>query len=279
MTNHGATEPANKNNNNQNDNQRTHHLIYEGFAVIGAVATFVSIWPNSHLHALFLLAAALSLVSTYEIINSGRPKHFISLATASFFWAAFLAYKAIGPNSIPNIEVVGSLQPGNDPTPPNACDNPNVGAHLEDAPPVSHPPFALTIMIGGNVVARTHPGKFEALRIGQCSIISMEQNEKGIWVDADLNDETGKLIARITNNELHVMTGGRVFLNREDLSTLTIKNDQNDELLYVHYLNRGVVQVGGTFGCPGHVPVTVKENNFFKENCFYDIDAPALYVP
>jgi hypothetical protein len=160
------------------------------------------------------------------------------------------------------IEQEGTLQPGDDPTPPNPCDT----MHPE------HASQGTRILIGDNSIW-TPFSKFTALRVGHCDVVGIEQTRQGAKIDASLYDVWGDLIARITDGDFHVLTGKNVNLSRRgDLSILVITDAAGKELLYVHYLNRTTFRIRGFFGCPGHAIVAIQDGpiagSFFSESCF-----------
>jgi hypothetical protein len=181
--------------------------------------------------------------------------------TASLAIIAGAIYWFVGPIVIPDVEVIGSLQPGNSPTPPNVCG------------PGPFPDNAIAVLIGDNALVHLGAGKFRALAIGECDAISMEQTSAGVRVYADLYDANGKLVARIANGEIHTMTGENVRQERNgDLSVLIIKDRHGSELLNIRYLNPKTIQVRGIFGCPGHPPVIVRDQQpvpglFIRGSC------------
>ena len=180
---------------------------------------------------------------------------------------AGVVYAIVGGVRVPEVEITGLLEPGNDPTPPNGCDpRPNL------PPEMRLPPDALKVLIGDNGIAHSGMGRFTALRIGQCDVLGMERTSAGIGVYADLFDADGRHIAAVTNNALHVLTGETISMSRRgDLSTLVVTKagwpwwiswllgNGDAELLYVHYLNPTTVQARGIFGCSMHKLITVTD--------------------
>jgi hypothetical protein len=156
-------------------------------------------------------------------------------------------------------EVHGRLQPGNEPTPPNAC----------SGSPGAEP---MKVLIGGNAFVKDGFGKLTALKVGTCEALSMERTPQGISVNADLYHQSGQFAARIRNNEITALNG-ETFTTRltRDSNTLTVKDSRGVELLYVRYINPLTLRMRGIFGCPGHQPVPVNDNGipggFMTGNC------------
>jgi hypothetical protein len=166
--------------------------------------------------------------------------------------------------TVKEAEVVGTLQPGKEPTPPNGCSG---------APRQMVPADALRILIGSNAFFQSGFGKITAIEIGKdpnaCQVLTIERTPDGIKVGAELYSEDGKLIARITNNEFHAINGNNSFVKRQnDLSTLVVKSRTTrfwfwtieNELLFVHYLNPTTIRARGLFGCPGHKSVAFTDS-------------------
>jgi hypothetical protein len=250
-----GTKGGNTPNDNHDKSKKRYHWVYvAGWCLFSAFIDFAFLWPESHFWALLALAAALSLPAIYQLTVLGVSARWVVSSVASLFAASLCVYWVVGPIRIPYIEMIGSLQPGNKPTPSNGCDRPR--------PPgfPNIPGDALKILIGDNAFVLTGAVKFTVLQIGQCPVLSMERNESGIWFNADVYDKDGRLVARVVNNETHIMTGENVSDDRHgDLTVLVVKSKE-DELLYVRYLNPTTVQARGVFGCPGHQPVIVRDN-------------------
>lgn len=228
-----------------------------------------NVWPDSHGWALFSGALGTCAVLLIEL-----PLKWWGAVSAVICVGAGIAYWFVGPATVPEIEVVGTLQPGNDPTPINGCDGMQplgtypIGNQYSD-------PNWVKILIGNNAIAASGMRKIIALQIGRCDVLSFERKPEGISVDADLYNASGRLVARIANNRIDVLTGNNVRLTRGDLSTLLLKDEGGDELLYVRFMNPATVKVRGMFGCPGHLPIRVKDNEpisgiFMQNSCLVD---------
>lgn len=214
-----------------------------------------AIWPESHLKALFAAVFGTAVVLLIEL-----PWRWWAASTTALAIIAMIVYFVIGPVIVPDVEVTGLLQAGGEPTPPNGCDRTPYGIP-------ALPPDTLKVLFGNNAVAHTGQGKFTALQIAQCPVLAMERTASGIGVFADLYDAKGKLIARVTNNQIHVLTGEHVSLDRRgDLSTLIVTDGAGAELLHVRYLNETAIKVRGVFGCPGHTLVRTPEM-FINNSC------------
>jgi hypothetical protein len=158
-------------------------------------------------------------------------------------------------------EVSGRLQAANDPTPPNGCDTSPI------------PGDAMKVLIGNNAVANMGFGKFTTLKIGNCEVLSLERTSQGVFVNADFFDGTDNP-ARIRNNEIVALNGENYTARQtRDLSTVIVKDKRGQELLYVRFINPNTVRVRGVFGCAGHRPVLVTDDQpipgvFMSNSCF-----------
>ena len=123
MTEDRGADSGGKSDNNHNNHKDLYHWVYVfGTTVFVGVADFMFFWPENHLSALLVLAAWLGLVAIYELHTRKMRPWGIALVVICLFGFAVITYAIVGPIQIPEIEVTGTLQPGNAPTPPNGCD-------------------------------------------------------------------------------------------------------------------------------------------------------------
>jgi hypothetical protein len=253
------------------------------------------VWPQSHFVALLAFVGGLIFLL---LIDRGFSRTFIFVVSALACVASFVIYFAAAPSSetlsnqanssppsvapnsnIPAIpfedtEVHGWLRPSNDPTPPNGCDN---------IPPTILTSDFIKVLIGNNALGKTGLGKVTAIEIGTCDVLSMERTSEGIFVNADLFDGTENP-TRIRKNEIFALNGENYSARKtRDFSTLTIKNNRGQELLYVRYINPSTLRARGTFSCTGHRPVVVKDDQpvpgiFMSNNCFMNAGKAAIHV-
>lgn len=212
------------------------------------LADALEVWPHSHLFALIFAVIGLIVLL---VIDGALSVMGIAVVTAVAAVVCTVIYVVVPTETVPDVEVIGTLQPGNDPTPPSGCD---------DAFPGAVEPNALKIFIAGNAYFRKGFGKITAVEIGRdpnaCQVLTVERTATGITVGAELYGENGQLMARISKGEFHAISGEHSHVERQgDLSTLVIKDASGKELLYVRYLNPTTVRARGVFGCPGHRPI------------------------
>ena len=249
------------------DHQVLYHLVYvTGWCVITAAIDFAFLWPESHLLALVALMASLSLPITYEFTVWGMPVGWTGVTVATLFASILPIYDWLGPIRVPDVEVQGWLQPGDDPTPRTGCDPVSAVGSNEDpywSPiggffrfrlgerPIQPPPKGATIVaLGNNGVIITKAEMVPVIQIGECSLLSLQKTSRGLLVDANVYGESGKLIATIHDNAISGIEGKNSHVTREgDLSTLIVKEGAN-ERLWVRFSNPYAIRVRGSFICP-----------------------------
>jgi len=104
----------------------------------------------------------------------------------------------------------------------------------------------------GIVVGRDETDKISVVQCGDHGdLMRVKYTPKGLLVDADVFDSRGYLIARITDNEFHLVSGQYSYPDRPDLHTLVVHDRKGQhDLLSVNYLNPSTVEVRGIFFCP-----------------------------
>lgn len=202
------------------------------------VVDVLDVWPKSHVLCLSL--AFCGIVGIFLIdgmledeFPTKRTIVIVALASIASIVVYFVAPLFSEP--IGEIELIGSLQPGNDPTPSIPCD-----------PRLSFPANSLKIFVGNNIVVQRDAqiAKITALKIGECSVAAMERAANGLTISAELYGETGKHIAHIGNGQLHVMTNENVRVARDgDLSNLIVTDEFKNELLYIRYMNATTMRI------------------------------------
>ncbi len=244
--------------------ERNHHydrwVIGVGGTLLTAACDFGFFWSESHLLALLIFAAWLSLLSIYLIGITRTGREWSAVAIAGWFGLAGITNAVVPPP--PDVETGGTLQPGNDRTPSNGCDGTPIDAD------------AVKVLVGNNATALNGLGRMTALKVGNCPVFGVERTLQGVSPVVDLFDSDGKHIAAISGGSFHAFSGGAHLVDRRgDLGTLTISDTAGKELLFVKFLNPTTIQIRGIFGCPGHAPVIVKENQpivgfMFSNSCF-----------
>jgi hypothetical protein len=163
-----------------------------------------------------------------------------------------------GPPALPEeTEIHGWLMPGKEATPPNQCTS---TSRPTNAPPL--PKNATLFVFGRNGAWTTANGKSTLLQVGNCTLMSVERDGERLAFNADIFDSSNEheLIARIEKNEFHLIPGKYSYQKRSpDRSALTVFDRQGNKLLFIHYVNKSVVLVNGTFACADMTKVVVTD--------------------
>ena len=107
-------------------------------------------------------------------------------------------------------------------------------------------------------------GQLTILAISDHPVVSLEFDQNGLYVDADLYDTAGAPLARVERNRFSFASA--VFCSRPDLSTFAITNWYGKELLYVRYLSADAVEVRGVFNYPNGRSVRITKKDFSATN-------------
>lgn len=213
-----------------------------------------NVWPENHGWALFSGAFGTCVVLLAEL-----PIKPWLLASFCIAVASAAIYIIVGPSRIPDVEVVGSIQAGNE--------------HDTDAPcfPSEVPHGSMKLLLGTNTYYRLGLGVMTLIKMGTepdvCNAFAIERTTGGIQIEARIFDRTGKkLVATISKNELgknefRALEGGSSHIDRNgDLSTLIVRDGDGNELAYVRYMNPTTIHARGIFGFAGYTPIPVRDD-------------------
>jgi len=211
------------------------YLVIDGYGL----------WPVSHFWA--LTGGFIGIVALLFLDGEFSGLQISGIAAIALVGCVVIYVRVPPEPPASDVEVIGTLHAGNDADPTNSC-------------PHSDSPDAWKIMFGDSAVQFSSYAKAPLLKIAQCTVLTLSRDERGISIDADLFDQGGRLIATIDDNRYSALTGSRYHVERDnDLTKVIVKNADDKEVLFVHYLNRSTVRVRGVFGCPGHDIVNVKD--------------------
>lgn len=122
------------------------------------------------------------------VVDGALSVMVIAVVTAVAAVVCTVIYVVVPTETVPDVEVIGTLQPGNDPTPPSGCDGAFPGA-VE--------PNALKILIAGNAYFRSGFGKITAVEIGidpnACQVLTVERTATGITVGPNFTERMANL--------------------------------------------------------------------------------------
>lgn len=226
-----------------------HHLVYTVFfSLLFTLLDFVFVWPEYHLLALLALAAAFSAVGWAEL-----PRQWAIWSAVALFVMAGAVRMIVGPELPTETETHGWLLAANDPIPPNAC---------SDNPRIQVPSDAILFIAGTNGIWTNEMGRSTVLTVGNSTILSMERNGDRLSFDADIFDNVGNLVARITKNEFNLVPGEYSYRERsEDRSTLAVYDRKGREMLYIRYVAPSVVVIRGLFTSPDGTKVQIRDKS------------------
>jgi hypothetical protein len=238
---------------NEKKHEALYHLVYVfGISILFLAINFGFLWPENHLLALLALGVGLSLIAVYELTRMGVRAPRVAGVVLFVFLVCGITYWAIGPIHIPDTEVTGTLDAGA--SPQSHCEKEMLAASTSAQ-------NSLNVIIGNNGISIANATELPVLAIGSCRVFWVNRGPQGLLISADLFDASGNLIATIRNNDFHAMIGESASIDRKhDLTQLTVKDSEQQEILYVRYLNKDTVRVRGVFGCPGHALVPVRDN-------------------
>lgn len=215
---------------------------------VSLMVDFIGVWPS---HRLLALVLPVIGVVVLMFVDGGISNKVMLWVTAIATAACTTAYVAFPTPKVPDVLTTSPLRPGGAATPPNGCDL----THPRSKVPADE----FRIILGTNAIP-AGDGKCTALGVGTCKALTLDRTPRGVTVDAELYDATGKLVVSVHDNMVDAITNERIHVsNGGSLDTLTVTNERNEELLYVRYLNPSAIVVRGVFRCEGHDPVAVTD--------------------
>lgn len=152
-------------------------------------------------------------------------------------------------------ELHGWLLPANEATPANGCDNKPGGPSWNSQRTPPH--GSILFLAGTNGAWTTSDGKSTVLQVGTCLSVSVEREGSQLAFDADVFDRSNELIARIEQNEFHLIAGKYSYQSRPNRSTLIVFDKHGDPLFVVWYLNPTTVKFSGVFVCSDKTKVLI----------------------
>jgi hypothetical protein len=254
---------VNYNHGKKAEHSDLYHYVYSfGGSVLVGIVDFIFIWPESRLLALLAAAAWFSLLAVFELRNFHKEW---SVTVPVFLFVGALIANFLIPVQVPETTVTGTLQFADDPTPQTGCD-PATGDDAEDQPywspfggfirfniqrPKEPPPKgAILVALGSNGVIVTKSEKVPIVKIGECTLLSIQRIQNSLLIDANVYNLKGELHAHVNDNAFTGIEDADSQITQEgDLSTLVVREGRN-ERLWVRFANSNAVQVRGIFFCP-----------------------------
>lgn len=252
MKNSGG-EISTDNNGQQSQHNDLYHWIYVAGATIAlGFVNFFSLYPEDHRLSFLVLSCLLSLVAVYELHSRGWSAH-IPPAIGAIFCVPLAIFAIIGPNLPEETNIHGRLIPDNINTPLINC------AHSEsDA----------VLILGTNAYVTNYPDRFPVFNLGTCAPLHIHKTPDGIAVDFNMYTPQRNLIARMLDNEWHLVPSEYSYQEHPDRSTLQVFDKTGEELFFVRYLNRQVIWIRGRFSCGSQPPIIV-DNDSITTNASY----------
>jgi hypothetical protein len=140
------------------------------------------------------------------------PKRYSLSAATIFILSSVIIFFTAPPIRNEDHEESGLLLPGDDPEQLSACNRARI-----------MPKDAVEMLVGGSALV-TVSGTTRLFAVNKsCHPLSIQRNIDGLAINADVFDKSGKLVAKVTNNDFHVLTGDNSYSERRgDLSTLAV---------------------------------------------------------
>jgi hypothetical protein len=208
-----------------------------GYIIVTAFLTFVFLWPETHLVAFLGLAALLSLPVISEMTLLGLGPITTGGTVATLFVLSGIGFWITGPIPPPP-PWRGWLQPANDPTPHNFCDNP-------EHPPANFPlpKNYITVIVGDHAFGATKQfidernGTFAPFKACNIEPLTITLKDNKISINAALSDRNGNEIGKITNSGYNFLQNDKILKPEHsgDLSTLVVHDKNGTELLFVRF--------------------------------------------
>jgi hypothetical protein len=249
-----GSAPAREGHNQQPDNDTAHKRdetirkrIGEALILtVYVVFDFRDEWPKNHISALILGVIAISSILLIEL----RWKKWAVVTIVLVITAAIIL--RLSPPVLPEeTDYHGWLLPANDPVPKTACTPQGDDAHNMG--------WFFVTLAGGGVY--THTDKLDAITIGDHPTIRMERGPQGLLVDVDMLNANGALLVRIEKNEWRVIPTQAAYVRRPDRSTLVAYDLSGREMLWLRYMNPGLIKIRGTFYKVGDpTPIVVSDD-------------------
>jgi hypothetical protein len=255
-------EVSDENKRNESNHNDLYHWVYVAIPVVFAgFVNFIFLRPEHHLLSFIMFSAWINLVVVYQLYKSKYTNNIIALSVILVFASSIVVAAIVGPVHLPDTETVGSIVPGNLPTPPNGC----------GTAPAGH----LLVLFGTNgYVLSPQEDKGVPIEMGTppnlCDVITISRDKLSNAVDisANIYDPSGRLIAKIYNNEYHSIVGDASYIKRGSLTSLTVMGRDtwlglyttNYELLHLDYVNQTAIKLRGLFSCPGTASVSFDDN-------------------
>ena len=157
-------------------------------------------------------------------------------------------------------EYQGFLLPADEPDPPSFCTGNDtvLGRINRDA---------LKIFIGRNEAFSNH-FPYVVLRVRNKDRIVMNRDDTGrIALTVDILDKEGRVIVTFEKGHFTVLQANILDMRRPDRSTLIVRDQLENEVLNVHYLNRRSIQFSAFLTYPEYGSVWIPKSSAIDGMC------------
>lgn len=200
------------------------------------------LWNISHFWTLFFAALGVCALVFAEF-----PHNWFRIISALTIAICAIIYYVAPPILPDETETHGWLLPAREPTPPNVCD----GASGVQGTP-------LTFIAGNIAFLTSKEGLSPVLTIDGHRLLSMIRNGNTVVFNADIYDDQANLVARIENNEFHLVIGDYGYQKRgDDRSKLTVFDKKGKEIFSINYANPKTILLTGVFYAPSGATVMI----------------------
>jgi hypothetical protein len=245
-----------------------YHRVYSpGMALLVGTVSAGAFWKESHLVALLIFTSFVALILIYELPVRGWGAGSITGFSHGCYVLAWIIFQIVGPNRPIETDNEVYLISGNKPTPEPPCGN------------YKPPKGAIAFFVGSNEFWSSHDGEIHVITLDGKHVVTMKRSERGLLFDIEMFDLTKKLVAKLKNNKSILVPKNYNHKDLSlDLSTLTLYDDYDKEILYVDYLNDKTVLIRGVFTGPNGTTIVVEDDQILRsikvpgdyKNCLAD---------
>lgn len=180
------------------------------------------------------IASVAALLTGYELSIREVAMEWVTGAVLGILWSAGLGYAAWYYTRPP--QPTGPLLPAADATPPSDC-------------PETAGPHDLVMIAAESRLVGKGEGPFRVLALGDCPILSLRRQGRGLMVDATFYDWTDDIAFRVADNVFEPFMPLQLRQFRPDTHTLVVLDRFDQEVLYIRYLNPHALRIRGRFIC------------------------------
>ncbi|HTW88990.1 MAG TPA: hypothetical protein VMD75_13390 [Candidatus Binataceae bacterium] len=209
-------------------------------------------WPQSPIATLWIGSIGVA-IAIYRHVDS---LDFVVRAIAATAATALIVQPYL-PKVLPaETETHGWLIPAND----------DIGS---DYPCSWAPKGSLVLLMGRHGMGGITTGHdmCVATMAGCGEFIHVKRGPAGILLTTTVRAPDSRIVARIKNNEFHLVQNEMSYAERsDDRSTLTVNDPDGNEAFYARYVNPHIMEIRGVFGCPGKPVLKVEDRQVITSN-------------